>query len=221
MSTVTVNHQNQLVNYFQDVLPEDVFHPIFTQVDKIGTINSVMRTNWRINKFITNSNDLWRGFVLSDFLYPFPHPLPFMQLYRGLKIVHDNFKANNGQERDLLSSNVREMKVHEEQLFYISIEGVLQLWDVDSDTELHTFNGHNQVSCFSVDSGILATGSFDGTTKLWDLATREELHTFINEEMVNCLSLKGDYLAYGTLDGTIKVPFQRLRTNLTGLSSKV
>ncbi len=208
MSTAPVNHQNQLVNYFQDVLPDDVFGPIFLQLDKIKTINSAMRTNRRINGFISNNSNLWRRFVLSDFLYPFPHPLPFMQLYRGLKITNDNVKVNNSHVSDLTCSYVSRIAVHEDKLFYTSTDGdPLQLWDVNSDEALHTFDGHNDVYCFAMDGNILATGSTDGTTKLWDLTTRKELHTFINEEQesVTCLSLKGDFVACGFLNGTIKV----------------
>ena len=48
----------------------------------------------------------------------------------------------------------------------------IQLWDVATGENIHTFWGHTtdiEILTFSADGTILASGSFDGTAQLWDL----------------------------------------------------
>lgn len=56
---------------------------------------------------------------------------------------------------------------------------VLQLWDVEKDTELLSLMGHSAeiVSvCFNNGGDLVATGSFDHDSRLWDVRTGQCVH---------------------------------------------
>jgi WD40 repeat protein len=58
-------------------------------------------------------------------------------------------------------------------------DGTVKLWDVQTRTLLHTFEGYaGSVSsvAFSLDGRLLATGAANRTVKLWDVQTRTLLH---------------------------------------------
>jgi WD40 repeat protein len=57
-------------------------------------------------------------------------------------------------------------------------DGVITLWDVESENKLSTLSGHaglvNRLA-FSRDGTRLASASFDRLAKVWDVTTGEEL----------------------------------------------
>ena len=90
-------------------------------------------------------------------------------------------------------------------------DGAVRLWDVASGQHIATLEGHtdwiSSVS-FSLDGGLLASGSFDNTIRLWDVASRQEVATLAGHtSWVQSVSFSpnGELLASGADDKTIKL----------------
>ena len=90
-------------------------------------------------------------------------------------------------------------------------DGTIRLWDVARRQEIATLEGHadwvSSVS-FSLDGGLLASGSFDNTIRLWDVASRQEIATFAGHAgwvQSVAFSFDGALLASGSDDNTIKL----------------
>ncbi|MCX6328257.1 MAG: WD40 repeat domain-containing protein, partial [Bacteroidia bacterium] len=84
--------------------------------------------------------------------------------------------------------------------------GRLNIYDIASGKELHSFIGHNNYSkvysiCFSPDSKFLLSGSSDSTIKLWDIATGKELKTYVaHAQYINSLSFSPDGKSFISAD---------------------
>ena len=87
----------------------------------------------------------------------------------------------------------------------------IELWDVESRTNIATLEGHTgRVSSvsFSLDGAMLASGSDDGTVKLWDLPAGTHTATpegHAQPVFVVGFSPEGTLLASGSEDGTVKL----------------
>ena len=69
------------------------------------------------------------------------------------------------------------------QLFAVSYEGMIWLWDMATGKEVRALEGHTEPVyslAFSPDGGLLASGFSDGTIKLWDVATGNLLRTLVS-----------------------------------------
>ena len=91
-----------------------------------------------------------------------------------------------------------------------SVDNTVKLWDVATQTEVATLQGHrDEVTsvAFSPDGTLLASGSSDNTVKLWDMATRERIATLGHGAAVNAVSFSpdGTLLASGSWDGMVKL----------------
>ena len=91
-----------------------------------------------------------------------------------------------------------------------SLDGTVKLWDVTTQQDIATLEGHTDYVLsvsFSLDGGILASaGSYDGTVKLWDVATGVNFTTLWHTDAVDSVSfsLNEGTLASGTWTGTIE-----------------
>ncbi|MET0112504.1 MAG: pentapeptide repeat-containing protein [Limnospira maxima] len=92
-----------------------------------------------------------------------------------------------------------------------SVDGTVQLWDINNGKCLAFLPGHtswiNRI-VFSPDSQILATTSKDTNIKLWDVANAKCLKTLPDHEEEVwgvAFSYDGQVLASGSADGTIKL----------------
>ena len=89
-------------------------------------------------------------------------------------------------------------------------DGIVRLWDVETQTSIATLSGH-RLSVSSVAfsrGGILASGSIGGTIKLWDVATRDLIATLEGHtSSIRSVSFSpdGNTLASGSRDGTVKL----------------
>ena len=85
------------------------------------------------------------------------------------------------------------------------------MWDIESQTLLHTFKGHEvSVSSvgFSPDGKYLVSGSSDKTVRLWDIESQTLLHTFKGHEVsVSSVGFSpdGKYLVSGSRDKTLRL----------------
>ena len=89
-------------------------------------------------------------------------------------------------------------------------DGIVRLWDVETQTSIATLSGHRlRVSsvAFSQDGKMLASGSADETVKLWDVETRTLIATLSGHtRWVTCVAFSRDgILASGSQGGTIKL----------------
>ena len=88
---------------------------------------------------------------------------------------------------------------------------IIRLWDLNTQTIVHTLSGHSQTVtsvAFSPDGEILATASDDHTIKLWHLKTSKEMYTLNgHSRAVKSVSFHpdGQILASGSWDKTIKL----------------
>ncbi len=89
--------------------------------------------------------------------------------------------------------------------------GKLVLYEVETLTHVHTFEGHTfgVISvAFSNDSQTLASGSQDRTIRLWSVAEKEPLHMFaghIHFVTSVAFSSDGQTLASSSVDGTVRL----------------
>jgi WD40 repeat protein len=87
----------------------------------------------------------------------------------------------------------------------------IQLWDIRTEQQILTLNGHSQpvyTIAFSPDGQTLASGSGDKTIKLWDIGRRLENYTLKgHSRWVNSVAfdLDGQILVSGSGDKTIKI----------------
>lgn len=95
----------------------------------------------------------------------------------------------------------------------------IMLWNVQSGTRLHTFDGRSLWSksghadritdlAFTPDGSVLISGSDDGTIKLWDLSNRTMLSTLSSAEWIIsaiALSPDGNLLVSGGANGAIEL----------------
>ena len=87
----------------------------------------------------------------------------------------------------------------------------LRLWDVDTQTQIHTLEGYTgtvESVSFSPDGKTIATGGQDEIVRLWDVTTRTEIgllegHT----EYVSSVSFSpdGKTIVSGSYDGTVRL----------------
>ena len=91
------------------------------------------------------------------------------------------------------------------------LHGGVQLWEVDSMSQLHTFTGHaasvNSVA-FSPNDLMLVTGSRDNSIKLWEADTGKELQVLRgHSEEVRAVTFSpdGQWLVSGSHDKTIRI----------------
>lgn len=90
-------------------------------------------------------------------------------------------------------------------------EGVVHVWSVDTDEEVHRLEGHTgsvESVAFSPDGSLLVSTSVDSTVKVWDVTSGQALATF--HHVVGLVS-QVIFSADGTLmatcgdDGTVRV----------------
>ena len=92
-----------------------------------------------------------------------------------------------------------------------SSDGTVKLWDVETQTDVATLEGHAAgiaSVAFSPNGMLLASGAGDGTVKLWDAKTHTNIETLewpANEVTSVAFSPDGTLLAAGAWDGTIKL----------------
>ena len=92
-----------------------------------------------------------------------------------------------------------------------SSDGTVKLWDVETQTNIATLEGHTAAVfsvAFSPNRMLLASGSFDGTVKLWDANAHTNIATFEGHaaEIASvAFSPDGTTLASGAGDGIIKL----------------
>ena len=89
-------------------------------------------------------------------------------------------------------------------------DGIIRLWDVETQTSIATLSGHRlSVSsvAFSHDGTVLASGAGDETVKLWDVETQTLIATLSGHtRRVTCVAFSRDgILASGSIGGTIKL----------------
>ena len=90
-----------------------------------------------------------------------------------------------------------------------SWDQTIKLWDVATQTEVATLEGHahgvTSVAFSAPDGTLLATGGQDGMVILWDVLTREKVIAFGHTDGVTSVSVSsgGATLAAGGRDGTI------------------
>jgi len=96
------------------------------------------------------------------------------------------------------------------------LHGGVQLWEVDSMTQLHAFRGHNENGhygsvnsvAFSPNDMLLVTGSRDNSIKIWAADTGSEIQVLRGHtEEVHAASFSpdGQWLVSGSHDKTIRI----------------
>ena len=90
-------------------------------------------------------------------------------------------------------------------------DGTVKLWDVETQTNIATLEGHTgwtHAVAFSPDGATIASGSNDRTVKLWDVSTRTNIAT-LEGHTGNIRSIAfspdGTKLASGSNDRTVKL----------------
>ncbi|TAK34773.1 MAG: hypothetical protein EPO28_15585, partial [Saprospiraceae bacterium] len=92
-----------------------------------------------------------------------------------------------------------------------SWDSMVKVWDVATQQELFTLEGHEGTVtsvAFSPDGTKLASGSWDKTVKVWDVAAQQELFTLEGHEGTVtsvAFSPDGSKLVSGSDDKTVKV----------------
>ncbi len=92
-----------------------------------------------------------------------------------------------------------------------SSDGTVKLWNVETQTEIATLEGHTawiMSIAFSPNGMLLASGAPDGTVKLWDVNTHTNITTLEwHAKAVSSVAFSpdGTTLAAGASDGTIKL----------------
>ena len=89
-------------------------------------------------------------------------------------------------------------------------DGIIRLWDVETQTSIATLSGHRlwvSSVAFSHDGTVLASGAGDETVKLWDVETQTLIATLSGHtRRVTCVAFsRGGILASGSIGGTIKL----------------
>ncbi|ETO09475.1 hypothetical protein RFI_27902, partial [Reticulomyxa filosa] len=100
-----------------------------------------------------------------------------------------------------------------------SSDNTVRVWDVDSNEQLQSFNGHSDfVRCVKFSSyyyhnhrlNVICSSSNDKTIHFWDFKNNEQLQTFNGHtHCVGCIEFSpfngGRYLCSGSLDKTIRL----------------
>ena len=87
----------------------------------------------------------------------------------------------------------------------------MRLWDVDTQTQIHTLEGHTgsvESVSFSPDSQTIASGGSDDIVRLWDVDTRTEIGTLQGHTgYVSSVSFSpdGKTIASGSHDNTVRL----------------
>lgn len=90
-------------------------------------------------------------------------------------------------------------------------EGVVHVWSVDTDEEVHRLTGHTgtvESVTFSPDGSLLVSAGGDGTVRVWDVTSGVELATFhhaVGTVAQAVFNPDGTLLASGGDDGTVRV----------------
>ncbi len=90
-------------------------------------------------------------------------------------------------------------------------EGMVHVWSVDTDEEVHRLEGHtNTVEsvAFSPDGSLLASSSGDSTIRVWDVVSGEQLAVFshvVGTVAQVVFNADGTLMASGGDDGTVRV----------------
>lgn len=90
-------------------------------------------------------------------------------------------------------------------------EGVVHVWSVDTDAEVHRLTGHTgsvESVTFSPDGSLLVSAGGDGTVRVWDVTSGIELATFhhtVGTVAQVVFNPDGTLLASGGDDGTVRV----------------
>ena len=97
-----------------------------------------------------------------------------------------------------------------------SANGVVYLWDANTNNHLHTLTGHrdtvNSLS-FSPDGTIVASGSYDDTARLWDVNTGSHLRTLTGHaDWIRDVSFSPDGTIIATASGDRTVRFWDVNT---------
>ena len=92
-----------------------------------------------------------------------------------------------------------------------SSDGTVKLWDVETQTDVATLEGHADLVvsvAFSPNGMLLASGSGDGTVQLWNVNTHANIATLEGDTVPVtsvAFSPDGSTLASGAADGTIRL----------------
>ncbi len=84
--------------------------------------------------------------------------------------------------------------------------GKIKLWDIATQTEVTTLEGHKSrvhSIAFSPDGTTLASGSFDDTVKLWDVATRTEIATLEGQGDIYSVAFSPDGTTLASASGLV------------------
>src|SRR5699024_4437603 len=84
---------------------------------------------------------------------------------------------------------------------------LVKVWDVASETCLHTLEGHtNRVYSLQFDGIHIVSGSLDTSIRVWSADTGRLKHTLIgHQSLTSGMQLRGNILVSGNADSTVKV----------------
>ena len=128
----------------------------------------------------------------------------------GLQTTHAQIVFEHGDQGHSVYS-VAFSPVDNTLLASGSSDSTVKLWDVVTQTEIATFEGHGawvESIAFSPNGMLLASGSPDGTVKLWNVETHTNVATLewhAKQVTSVAFSPDGRTLAVGASDGTIRV----------------
>lgn len=92
-----------------------------------------------------------------------------------------------------------------------SADGLVQLWDIDTDALLRAIQAHDDIASsiiFSPDGKIMMSAGYDGAVRLWDTETYEmiaELSGHTGPVLVVRCTADGKLIVSASLDGGIKL----------------
>ncbi|ESO89189.1 hypothetical protein LOTGIDRAFT_154278 [Lottia gigantea] len=92
-------------------------------------------------------------------------------LYRveGAKLINTYLEHHKRVESIKLKITYKDKKKPEGVIVSAGKDGMVKYWDINSDTSLNTFSGHNeQINCIHFDELRIASASYDHKIRIWD-----------------------------------------------------